>query len=261
MRLLAERFDRATGRCLAALPTGWSVRPVHVTRDAPPALEDIARPPAHRPDLPGVIAAIQGTAVLDEADAVPTPIRRPRFVDLDPTAGLPPTLARLDRLIRAILTDPLVHDPKEFTGVAAQAARRQQPAAHARLIAEAFDRLRPWLDGAFGRMLGEAESIERGVSWTVAWPPHGADRTLFQGMTDLYWRRPTRRLERCRPRHRRVSRWARAPPPLARLVRRTFARVRPDPARLAPPPGSGRRAPRGGEVRACSDRGGRVACD
>ena len=67
MRLLAERFDRATGRCLAALPPGWSVRPVHVTVDAPPTLDDVARPPSVRPDLPAVIAVIQGAPVVEDA--------------------------------------------------------------------------------------------------------------------------------------------------------------------------------------------------
>jgi ATP-dependent helicase/nuclease subunit A len=186
--LLAERFDRATGRCLARLPDGWAVPSVHVTGECPPSPEVVARPRVVRPDLREVAETILRATVIEETTPRPIRPRRPRFVDLDPAAELPPTLARLDRLIRAILADPRAFHPKEVARVAKQAARRQQPAAHGGLIAEALDRLRPWLEGPFGRMLAEAEVLERGLTWTVNWPPEAPDRTVFQGTVDFLFR-------------------------------------------------------------------------
>jgi hypothetical protein len=142
-----------------------------------------------------VAETILRATVVEETTPRPIRPRRPRFVDLDPAAELPPTLARLDRLIRAILADPRAFHPKEVARVAKQAARRQQPAAHGGLIEEALDRLRPWLEGPFGRMLAEAEVLERGLPWTVNWPPEAPDRTVFQGAVDFLFR--DRRGELC----------------------------------------------------------------
>ncbi len=111
--------------------------------------------------------------------------RRPRFVDLDPSRRLAPTEARLDRLIRAILAHPRAFDPKGWRKVAARVARRHDPLAPRRLIDEAIDRLVPWLDGPVGRELAGAASVERSVSWTLAWPPEGPDATVFRGAIDL----------------------------------------------------------------------------
>ena len=70
----------------------------------------------------------------------------PRYLDLDPAAGLPPRAARLDALIRAILRDPAWRRGEALGSVAMRAADRQMPAANLGLIREAVRRMDAWWD-------------------------------------------------------------------------------------------------------------------
>jgi ATP-dependent helicase/nuclease subunit A len=194
LTLLSQRFDRACGTCRAPLAEGWAIPRVHVNRECPASSQTAAGARASRPRLNEVASTITMAEVSAE---VPSPSLRehqprPRLVDLDPTLGLPSSLARLDRLIRTILADPRSLAPKELPRVAAEAARRQYPAAPTSLIAGALDRLRPWLDGMLGRTLASAIEIERGLAWTIAWPPGAPEpkRTVYQGTVDLLVRDP-----------------------------------------------------------------------
>ncbi len=184
MILLDERFDRRTGECRATLPDGWSAPRVEVTRECPPSGAERSRRGGWRPPLDAIAKAIAATPA-PLASPAPPAARRPKFVDLDPAWGLSPRAARLDRLVRSILADPKCFQSGQLPVIASRAARRQDPLAPAGLVAEALDRLRPWLEGAFGRALADATEIERDLAWTVAWPPDSADPTVFQGRIDL----------------------------------------------------------------------------
>jgi ATP-dependent helicase/nuclease subunit A len=189
MSLLAERFELPTGRCRAPLPEGWPSPRITVTWECPdppaPGSED-GPLPLRKTRTPLVEIAQRMTEVLTAPARVPrATASRPRFIDLDPGRGLSPRSARLDRLVRTILADPKSFQPGQLIAIAERAARRQAPLAPPILVSEAVDRLRPWLEGPFGRELAAATTIERSLGWTVAWPPDSADPTIFQGRIDL----------------------------------------------------------------------------
>jgi ATP-dependent helicase/nuclease subunit A len=193
MTLLAERFDRPTGTCRAPLPVGWPSPRITVTRECPGPCESGSEAgplPARNTRRPlDEIARTITAAPPPPTRVPPAAASRPRFIELDPARGLSPRSARLDRLVRTILADPKSSQPGQLAAVAERAARRQAPLAPPSLVSEALDRLRPWLEGPFGRDLAAATAIERGLAWTVAWPPDSADPTIFQGRIDLLARK------------------------------------------------------------------------
>ena len=54
-----------------------------------------------------------------------------------------------------------------------------------RRVDEAIAYLEPWIGGRIGQDVAGSESAERGVAWTISWPPDAADATVFRGMADL----------------------------------------------------------------------------
>ena len=183
LRLLDARFDRRSGVCRAALPDGWAVPSVRVTTQCPPRIEP-PRARKRRPRLRAVARVIE-SARLHEATAGPVGSPRPRFVDLDAARGLSPRADRLDRLVRSILADLRAFSPGMLGEVARLAGRRQNPMAHADLVAEALRALEPWLIGSFGASLARSKEVERGIVWTVDF-----GGTVFQGRTEFFARDP-----------------------------------------------------------------------
>jgi ATP-dependent helicase/nuclease subunit A len=185
--LLFERFDRQTVACRAVLPTGWNRPEVHVTLACPPVSSGpaVARP--SRPQLLEVAETIE-QAVVSAEPAAPPP-SPPRFVDLEAARALGPTLGRLDRLIRATLADPRALETEGLARVVADLARRQQPAAGPRLVAEAIARLDGLVAGPWGQTLAGAAEIERALGWTIAGPGEAPDRTIYEGRTEFLFRR------------------------------------------------------------------------
>jgi len=183
LRLLDERFDRRTGACKKPLPEGWAAPSVRVTTVCPPRTSP-GRGRARKPRLRAVARVIE-TAPSRE----PTPARSvwppPRFVDLDAARGLSPRGERLDRLVRSTLADPRVFAPGMLADVARLAARRQDPMAHADLVAEAVRLLGPWVGGPFGADLARSEAVDRGKEWTLAF-----GGTVFHGRAEFFTRDP-----------------------------------------------------------------------
>jgi ATP-dependent helicase/nuclease subunit A len=225
LRLLDERFDRRTGRCRVALAEPGAMPAVQVRlMDAPndpdqdpqgAATEAHPLPAPLSPDRQGgvntlplphghgsegdrrragaSIASIEATitrAVLLDRVEDESPVPPPRYLDLDPTAGLPPRAARLDRLIRSILGDPRWLQGAPLEDVAARAATRQMPAANSALIREALRRLRPWLDrpSLQGLHAADPASIHRDLAFALPDPPDGPPTTVLQGTCDLVFR-------------------------------------------------------------------------
>jgi ATP-dependent helicase/nuclease subunit A len=185
LTLLFERFDRHTGACRVDLPDGWRQPQVHVTLEPPPRSEAPAIERSLRPPLLDVAKTIDQAVITAEPARQPPWKRQPRFVDLDATSALPPYLDRLDRLIRAILADPRAFEPARLARVAAEIARRQQPAAPPRLVGAAAERLHGLVEGSWAQRLASADQIERGLRWTLAWPPESPERTVFEGTIDF----------------------------------------------------------------------------
>jgi ATP-dependent helicase/nuclease subunit A len=187
LRLLDDRFDRATGRCRVSLPVNRPAPVIRVTTESPAPSSSFVPTRRWQPPLIETADAIARETVGPDPGSMLSP-GRPRLVDLDPAQGLVSTLARLDRLVRAILDDPSTFPAKDWRHAAAKAAQRLDPLAPRRLIDQAIARLEPWLDGPIGRELAAASSIERSLPWTLAWPPDGGNSTIFQGRIDLVFR-------------------------------------------------------------------------
>ncbi|MBV8232271.1 MAG: UvrD-helicase domain-containing protein, partial [Planctomycetaceae bacterium] len=190
MCLLEGRFDRQTGRCLASLPEGWRPPIIHVTRDvldpapSPSPSSGRTRTRGGRIPLFEVAEAIDRSPVAGVVTAPAAP-RRPGIVDLDPAWGLAPTSARLDRLVRAILAESRAWNPRALARAATQAARWHDPLAPTSRVDEAIACLKPWIGGRIGQDVAGSEATERGVAWTITWPPDAVDSTVFRGVADL----------------------------------------------------------------------------
>ncbi|MBX6316203.1 MAG: hypothetical protein IRY99_25320, partial [Isosphaeraceae bacterium] len=110
------------------------------------------------------------------------------LLDLDPAVTLAPRAARIDRLIRSILADPKGLDLAALESVAERSARQQAPAAPPRLVAEALDRLAPWVAGPLAREIARAAEVRRTIAWSIAWPRVGPVPTVTRGVIDFAYR-------------------------------------------------------------------------
>ncbi len=154
MRLLDERFDRATGACRVPHdPADRGPHPdVRVHRMMPPPPRE-DRPPDRGPAASTSTPRLSITAIAEAIEAAgppaptvegPTRARGvPGYLELDPAAGAASRAARLDGLVRAIVRDPRWRrsDPPAMGALAALAAERQVPAAGPALVRDAVRRL------------------------------------------------------------------------------------------------------------------------
>ena len=189
MALLARRFDRAGGVRIGPIPEGWPEPEIEGIAGPPPPSEGASIADRIRPRIAALIEAIEEAGPPVESE-LPPERPRPRFVDLDAARFLPPASARVDRLIRAILSDPRAFRPKGLEAVALAAARAEAPAASRRIRDEAIARLEPWLAGPLARGLAKASEVVRALPWTVAWPAEAIDATVYRGTLDFAFRDP-----------------------------------------------------------------------
>ena len=180
MRLLDDRFDRRTGLCRSA--PGENL--VSVQLRSPP--EPRSGQPVVTPRAS--VTAIEETITRAEPKEPRAASRRgsePRYVDLDPTAGLTPREARRDRLIRAMVREPGCWRGESLDAIADNAAAKQVPAANGSLVREAIDRLVPLLDLPALVALWDADptSVRHDLAFTT---PLGG--TVYHGAGDVVFR-------------------------------------------------------------------------
>ncbi len=185
MRLVARRFDLSSGALLEDGPEG--PRPIVEVITQPPgevAGRPIATPHADLPRLAAFIREAPETGM----KARPVP-RRPRFLDLDPARLLPPTAARLHRLMRALLSGRFLDD--SFITLV---GRQQVPAATTRLVNQATERIRLWLgrDPQLVSQLDRGSGSKRAWPWHVVWPEDQPEATIVQGQAEFLIRRRDR---------------------------------------------------------------------
>src|SRR5262249_35814125 len=141
------------------------------------------------PSVSTIEETITRTECRDRTDPGPR-IRAPHYLELDPTAELPPHAARLDRLIRSILVDPRWLRGADLDEVATRAAARQTPAANPGLIRAALRRITPWRnDPAFqGLRAADPASITHNLAFTMPYPLEGEPTTVLHGTCDVVYR-------------------------------------------------------------------------
>ena len=193
LALLDRRFDRATGRPRFAPDDD----------ELPPQVEVI--PPEPTPALAaaertrtggGKVPLLEVAAAIEAAQARPIlevprrgPVHLPRWVRLDPTAGMTTTEARLDRLCRSILADPRALDHAAIPDIAHRAALLQDPVVGSDLIERAIVRVRGWLDRLPADLRCDDSHCAGRWDWTIAWPPT-APATAFEGWGDYRFHHP-----------------------------------------------------------------------
>lgn len=183
MKLLAERFDRSTGACLAELPLELETPNVRVVREEPAPIERRAGPRASRPRLLDVAARIR-LAPSPPPRAAPRAIDAPLWLDLNPASDLAPSAAARDRLLRAILRDPRFVRAETLPEIAAESARRQVPACAPKMVADVVAWLEPVVRGPIGELLRACEIVETSTTWTLRWPESDASSTVIRGSLD-----------------------------------------------------------------------------
>jgi hypothetical protein len=114
--------------------------------------------------------------------------RRPRVLDLDPTADLDPFTSRVDALIRAVLADPTALEPGSLALATDRAARLQVPSAPDRVVAEALHRLVPFVSSPLARRIAASADVVRSLPWTLPWPIDDPEPTVIRGRLDIAFR-------------------------------------------------------------------------
>ncbi len=177
MRLLDERFDRLTGACRVA--SGLSAEVRLMGPPEPRGERTVTSSP--RASIASIEEAITRAEPVDRV-AAPRAAASPRYLDLDPIAGLSPRAARLDGLIRAMLRDPGWRRGESMEAIAVRASARQVPAANASLVREAVRRMDALWDVPAFRALREADpaSVRHDFAFTM---PEGA--TVYHGACDV----------------------------------------------------------------------------
>ncbi len=189
LQLLEERFDRTSGTCRAALPPEWNVPHVGVIATEPPSVRDRSgrEKRAKQPRPLAVSELIGRTNVIAEPERnIVRP--RPQFVDLDPSVGLPPMAARIDRLLRAVIADPDALNSDRVEAVIEQAALAQHPVAQRSVMNATIERWKSWLATDPARRLARASEVIRDLPWTLAWPIDDPNPTVYSGRMDFLYR-------------------------------------------------------------------------
>ncbi len=212
MRLLDERFDRRTGEC--------RVEPDPTDPGPLPSVRVHLMNPPERQGEPGAAGSRNAArrrrrlaAAVDHGDrgddragrCAPRPrsrlgrVDRRDYLDLDPSAGLPPRAARLDALVRSIVRDPRWRrdSPPALEPLAARAGARQVPAASPGLVRDAVRRLDAlWDLSAFQALRAASrrpdadvrDDLEFTLAPSEAGRPDGRPATVFHGAVDLAFR-------------------------------------------------------------------------
>jgi ATP-dependent helicase/nuclease subunit A len=184
MRLLHDRFDRATGLCRHSLPQGWATPIVRVTTMSPAENTHRHREGRKRPNLLAVANVITSIPVVSTEIARPAR-PRPRFVDLSEIPHAVHEQLRFQQLLRAILLDPGALDPARRKEVIRRLSRRLEPPASSSLTERIVRSLEPWIWGALGNELASATEQERGYDWISRWPPGSTESTVIHGRADF----------------------------------------------------------------------------
>ena len=184
LRLLGSKFDLNTGRSIQGEPP----IEVQVTSVSPPARET-PRARKARPRLRAMSRIIRMASPVEPAsDSSPLMNPTKLCVDLGELQGLDGRAQRLDQFLRKLLTDPKVFHAGELAEVSWRTARRQVPVIQDQMLNEAVRLLEPWCEGSIQNMFDDSLLVERGMTWTLAWPLGSPAATVFQGWVDFLLR-------------------------------------------------------------------------
>lgn len=185
LKLLARRFDRATGRFLGeSSGTGDSPQVSVIPHN--PAHEKSRRPTTPGPTLLEIANAIDHACQRIHVSPVEPVRARLACLDLDPRSYLSPQTARVDRLVRAVLSGRRVRTRRELKEAVTSAGWRLVPPATSGMIEQVV----AWLNPLYAHLTAEVAEVNEliaGESWTLAWPPDSSTPTCFSGCVDFAW--------------------------------------------------------------------------
>jgi ATP-dependent helicase/nuclease subunit A len=221
LQLLATRFDRVTGHCVAELPGSAPSPRIQVLLDPPAA--HAAHIPRLQPNSLEVARFIE-TAAPAKKTAQTVSIPTARAVDLSPTRGLSALTGRVDALVREVLfrglrtSDSKAADaqrPKRLAEQTSRASKTREssergllegaanttPAALDRAIERASsslgliatpivaerarELLRAFLESPVGGIVRTATETLANLCWSTVWPSGGTEETIYRGSLDL----------------------------------------------------------------------------
>ena len=186
LRLLAERFDRRTGacRCISQLPAGWGVPEVQVTTACHPSAAGSHRVRRRKPRLDAVAKLIHRTRLSEPPAVAPRRYALGSWTSTSAAACLPALRASTASSARSWRTR---------VRCSAAAMRWRRPPGSPRLgksrwpTTTSCPRPSPCSVGSkagSARAL-RAPAIERGMAWTLLWPPDSAESTVWRGRTEF----------------------------------------------------------------------------
>ena len=186
MKLLAERFDRATGKCLVEIAEGGIAPKIGVIELSQFVPSRKPRPSKDRPKLLLTANRILREKLADHDDLRESiEIHRARC-DLDSHRLLSPTLERVDRLFRSILFGSEAMDDTEIE----QAASRLGMIVSNRIRDLVGARFRSWKSLPIQDEIGTADTVRKDLSWALSWPLDQPDSTVYRGRVDIAFRDP-----------------------------------------------------------------------
>ncbi|WP_165219131.1 UvrD-helicase domain-containing protein [Aquisphaera insulae] len=188
IQLLLDRYDWRTGACRAELPAAWPSVAVDVQHLAAPNDSPRGRT-SSRPRLDWIEQVIERASPRGEPGQSASPW--PASIRLDEVPERPNSEARLDELIRSVISDHGLLRGGNLAMACSRAADRMIPAASSVLAQEAADRLRGWPGTALFADLRDAlrarRPIQADVAWSFAWSGGEGAETILRGRIDVLY--------------------------------------------------------------------------
>ncbi len=190
LELLSRQFELGTGALRNPLPEGWTTPRVGVITSPPPPLAR-PNPTRHLRDRFDVGRMILRQRPPEHNSETPRDALRPqaRLIDHEVGTSLGPIAARVDGLLRLLLSDPEAGWATDLDAVLQRAAEATIPTSPQRIRKQARELLSDWLQGTLGVRVAQADQRVSGRRWTLLIPStEDRPEQVHRGWIDLAFR-------------------------------------------------------------------------